>query len=132
MTRILLVEDNDDNFNMLERRLTRQGFVVIGAHDGAIALDKAATEAPDIVLMDISMPVMSGLDETRELRDRPETRGLPIIALTAHVAKKDRDACFEAGCDAFESKPVNFRNLMETMSNVLAIKGKQLTAAHSA
>ena len=123
MTRILLAEDNEDNFNMLARRLTRQGFIVIGA------VEKAASESPDIILMDISMPVLSGLDATREIRDNPATRSLPIIALTAHVSKKDRDSCFDAGCDAFEGKPINFRNLMETMSNVLAIKGKQLIAA---
>lgn len=129
MTRILLAEDNEDNFNMLARRLTRQGFVVIGAENGEIAVEKANSEAPDIILMDISMPIMSGLDATREIRDNPATRSLPIIALTAHVSKKDRDSCFDAGCDAFEGKPINFRNLMETMSNVLAIKGKQLVAA---
>ena len=128
MTKILIAEDNEDNFNMLSRRLERQGFVVIGAENGEIAIAKAETDHPDIVLMDISMPVMSGLDATRALRDNPETRNLPIVALTAHVGKKDRDTCFDAGCDAFEAKPVNFRNLMETMTNVLAIKGKQLAS----
>ena len=129
MTRILIAEDNEDNFNMLSRRLARQGFEIIGAKNGAIAVDLALSEKPDIILMDISMPVMSGLEAKQALRDNPETRNLPIVALTAHVAKKDRDACFNAGCDAFEGKPVDFRNLMETMTNVLAIKGKQLTSA---
>ena len=126
MTRVLLAEDNEDNFNMLSRRLTRQGLDVIGARDGQEAVSLAEKENPDVILMDISMPVMSGLDATRAIRDNPATRGTPIIALTAHVGKKDRDSCFDAGCDAFEGKPVNFRNLMETMANVLSIKGKQL------
>ena len=129
MTRILIAEDNEDNFNMLSRRLTRQGFEVFGAENGAIAIEHAETYAPDIILMDISMPVMSGLEATCALRENPKTRHLPIVALTAHVSKKDRDACFDAGCDAFESKPVDFRNLLATMTNVLAIKGKQLTSA---
>lgn len=126
MTRVLLAEDNEDNFNMLSRRLERQGIEVIGAVNGQIAVELAEKEIPDLILMDISMPVMSGLDATRAIRDNPQTRGTPIIALTAHVGKKDRDSCFEAGCDAFECKPVNFPNLMETMANVLSIKGKQL------
>ncbi|MAP94334.1 MAG: two-component system response regulator [Ponticaulis sp.] len=129
MTRILLAEDNEDNFNMLSRRLIRKGFEVIGAANGEIAVHKAETEMPDIVLMDISMPVKSGLDATREIRDNPALRNIPIVALTAHVGKKDRDSCFDAGCDAFEGKPVNFANLIETMTNVLAIKGKTLEFA---
>ncbi len=126
MTRVLLAEDNEDNFNMLSRRLIRQGLDVIGAKNGQEAVSLAERENPDLILMDISMPIMSGLEATRAIRDSPVTRGTPIIALTAHVGKKDRDSCFDAGCDAFESKPVNFPNLMETMANVLSIKGKQL------
>ena len=129
MTRILIAEDNEDNFNMLSRRLARQGFEVIGAHDGQAAVEMAIAEQPDVVLMDISMPIMSGLDATRALRDDPQTRSVPIIALTAHVGKKDRDSCFDAGCDAFEGKPIDYQNLLEAMANVLAIKGKQLLAS---
>ncbi|MAT35907.1 MAG: two-component system response regulator [Ponticaulis sp.] len=126
MARVLVAEDNEDNFNMISRRLERKGLEVIGARNGIEAIEAARTQSPDIILMDISMPGMSGLEATRALRDEPATRNLPIIALTAHVGKKDRDECFAAGCDAFEGKPVNFANLMETMANVLSIKGKQL------
>ena len=129
MTKILLIEDNEMNRDMLARRLKRRGYEVIVAVDGQAGIDMAHSENPDLILMDLSLPVIDGWTATSQLKADDDTRQIPIIALTAHVSKKDRDSCFDAGCDAFEGKPINFRNLMETMSNVLAIKGKQLIAA---
>lgn len=107
MARILIAEDNPDNFDMLKRRLERRGYSVDGAENGEIAVERVKASPPDLVLMDVSMPVMSGLDATRALREAGFT-GLPIIALTAHAMDSDREACLAAGCDAYASKPVDF------------------------
>lgn len=115
---ILVAEDNADNRDMLARRLTRRGFEVMLAEDGEAALDQVRARRPDIVLMDVSMPVMSGLDATRALRADPATRELKIIALTAHAMASAREECLGAGCDAFATKPVDFQalvSLIETM-----------------
>lgn len=110
MTRILLAEDHDDNREMLLRRLARAGFEARGVADGFQAVAETRAWKPEIVLMDVSMPVMSGLEATREIR----AAGLAprIIALTAHAMTESRDACLSAGCDAFETKPVDFSSLL--------------------
>lgn len=110
MIRILLAEDHDDNRDMLLRRLARAGFEARGVADGFQALAETIAWQPDIVLMDVSMPVMSGLDATREIR----AAGLStrIIALTAHAMTESREACLSAGCDAFETKPIDFTSLL--------------------
>ena len=111
MATILIAEDNPDNFDMLKRRLERRGYTVSGAENGAIAIEAVKANRPDIVLMDVSMPVMSGLDATRALRDEGFD-DLPVIALTAHAMDSDREACLAAGCDAYASKPVDFPALI--------------------
>jgi two-component system, cell cycle response regulator DivK len=116
--RVLLAEDNPDNREMLARRLERRGFVVDCAEDGALAVAAANQNRPDVVLMDVSMPVMSGLEATRALRASPDTADLKIIALTAHAMGSARDDCMAAGCDAFATKPVDFSALIETIKSV--------------
>ena len=116
--RVLLAEDNADNREMLTRRLERRGFIVDVAEDGALAVDAANNNRPDVVLMDVSMPVMSGLEATRALRAAPETADLKIIALTAHAMSGARDECLAAGCDAFATKPVDFAALLDTIQSV--------------
>jgi CheY-like chemotaxis protein len=111
----LLAEDHDDNREMLMRRLTRAGFEVRGASDGQDALTQALAWKPDLVLMDVSMPIMSGLDATRLIREKLGAT-IKVIALTAHAMNESREACFEAGCDAFATKPVDWPNLMEEMN----------------
>lgn len=116
--RVLLAEDNADNREMLTRRLERRGFIVDVAEDGALAVAAANNNRPDVVLMDVSMPVMSGLEATRALRAAPETADLKIIALTAHAMSGARDECLAAGCDAFATKPVDFAALLDTIQSV--------------
>ena len=115
MQRILLAEDHDDNREMLMRRLTRAGFEVRGACDGQDAVNQALTWKPDLVLMDVSMPIMSGLDATRQIREKLGAT-IKVIALTAHAMNESREACFEAGCDAFATKPVDWPHLMDEMA----------------
>jgi len=116
---ILVAEDNADNRDMLARRLTRRGFEVMLAEDGEAALAQVRSRRPDIVLMDVSMPVMSGLDATRALRADPKTRDLKIIALTAHAMASAREECLSAGCDAFATKPVDFQSLTALIDSML-------------
>jgi two-component system, cell cycle response regulator DivK len=116
--RVLLAEDNPDNREMLARRLQRKGFTVDVAEDGALAVAAASRNKPDLVLMDVSMPVMSGLEATRALRAQAHTADLKIIALTAHAMASARDECMEAGCDAFATKPVDFNALLDVIANV--------------
>ena len=111
MTRILLVEDNDMNRDMLGRRLRRLGYDVDEAVDGIEALD-AASRGPDLVLMDLSLPKLDGWEVTRRLKSNDATRGIPVIALTAHVMAGDRERALQAGCDEFETKPVEFSRLI--------------------
>jgi two-component system cell cycle response regulator DivK len=119
---VLLAEDNPDNREMLARRLQRRGFTVDCAEDGALAVAAATRRKPDLVLMDVSMPVMSGLEATRALRAQPQTADLKIIALTAHAMASARDECMDAGCDAFATKPVDFASLLETIAKVTGRK----------
>lgn len=119
MARILLVEDNEMNRDMLSRRLKRKGYDVIVAVDGAEGLTKATTEHPDLVLMDMSLPVMDGWQATQKLREHPIGKGLPVIALTAHAMASDREKALEAGCDDYDTKPVDLPRLLDKIQALL-------------
>ena len=119
MSRILLVEDNEVNRDMLSRRLTKRGHEVSIAVDGAEAVDMAKSESPDLILMDMSLPVINGWDATRALKSNPETRSIPVIALTAHAMSGDREKALEAGCDDFETKPVELPRLLEKIGALI-------------
>ena len=111
MPKILLVEDNEMNRDMLSRRLARRGYEVVIATDGAQAVAMAESEAPALILMDMSLPVLDGWEATRRLKAAEETRGIPVIALTAHAMSGDREKALEAGCEDFDTKPVDFPRL---------------------
>ena len=117
MTKILYVEDNDDNVYMLSRRLKRKGFEVIVAGDGEQGVAMARTEAPALILMDLSLPVLNGWEATQRLKASPDTAGIPIIALSAHAMASDREKALAAGCDDFDTKPVELERLL---SKILA------------
>ncbi len=117
MTKILYVEDNDDNVYMLSRRLKRKGFEVIVAGDGEQGVAMARTEAPALILMDLSLPVLDGWEATQRLKASPDTAGIPIIALSAHAMASDREKALAAGCDDFDTKPVELERLL---SKILA------------
>jgi two-component system cell cycle response regulator DivK len=119
MARILLVEDNEMNRDMLSRRLQRRDYEVIIAIDGAEGVAKAQADPPDLILMDMSLPVLDGWEATRRLKATPETRTIPVIALTAHAMSGDRDKAIEAGCDDFETKPVEFSRLLSKIEALL-------------
>jgi two-component system cell cycle response regulator DivK len=119
MPRILLVEDNEMNRDMLSRRLQRKGYDVIFALDGEAGVTMAATERPDLILMDMSLPALDGWEATRRLKGLPETASIPIIALTAHVMAGDRDKALEAGCDDYDAKPIDFERLLGKMQALL-------------
>jgi two-component system cell cycle response regulator DivK len=112
MPRILLVEDNELNRDMLARRLRRRGHDVLVAVDGSEGVARARADRPDIILMDMSLPVMDGWEATRRLKDAAETREIPIIALTAHALSTDREQALAAGCDDYDTKPVEFAGLL--------------------
>ena len=122
MPKILLVEDSEMNRDMLSRRLQRKGYSVIIAHDGEQGHLMACSEAPDLILMDISLPVMNGWEVSRFLKTNEATRNIPIIALTAHALVTDRERALEAGCDDYDTKPVEFSRLSEKIDNLLLIK----------
>jgi CheY-like chemotaxis protein len=122
MPKILLVEDNEMNRDMLSRRLQRRGYCVVTAEDGEKGLLLARSETPDLILMDISLPVMSGWEVTRLLKANESTRHIPIIALTAHAWVTDREKAIESGCDDYDTKPVEFGRLNEKMENLLTVK----------
>lgn len=113
MVKILLVEDNEMNRDMLSRRLAKRGFEVVMAVDGAEGVSMARSAAPDLILMDMSLPVMDGWTATRELKADAATRRIPVIGLTAHAMAGDREKCLEAGCDEYDTKPVDFPRLLE-------------------
>ena len=119
MTKILLVEDHEELWDFLSRRLRRRGFEVALAHDGRQALDQVAAEAPDIVLLDMNLPVMDGWTVARTLRADPATRTLPLIALTAHAMAGDDNRAFAAGCNAYHPKPVDFAKLLTQIDDEL-------------
>src|SRR6267143_100656 len=122
MPKILLVEDNEMNRDMLSRRLQRKGYSVVTAEDGEKGLSLARSEAPDLILMDISLPVMGGWEVTRLLKANEATRHIPIIALTAHAWVTDREKAIEAGCDDYDTKPVEFGRLSEKIESLLTVK----------
>ena len=119
MTRILLVEDNPENRDMLSRRLIRRGFEIEFAEDGAEAVRKAHEVNPALILMDLSLPVMDGWEATRRIKADEATRGIPVIALTAHAMASDRDLAFKAGCDDYDTKPVDLERLLGKMQALL-------------
>ncbi len=119
MTKILYVEDNEDNVYMLTRRLARRGYEVIVAGDGQQGLDLANSEAPALILMDLSLPVMDGWEATRRLKAAEETRDIPVIALSAHAMAGDSDKALAAGCDDFDTKPVEFQRLLSKIEALL-------------
>ena len=119
MSKILLVEDNEMNREMLSRRLLKKGYELVMAMDGERAIEMAGTEAPDLILMDISLPGLDGWEATRRLKAMPETRTIPIIALTAHAMAGDREKCLAAGCDDYDTKPVEIKRLLEKIQTLL-------------
>jgi CheY-like chemotaxis protein len=122
MPKILLVEDNEMNRDMLSRRLQRKGYEVLCAEDGEKGLELARSEAPDLILMDISLPLMGGWEVTRLLKADISTRHIPIVALTAHAWVTDREKAIEAGCDDYDTKPVEFSRLSEKIENLLTVR----------
>jgi CheY-like chemotaxis protein len=123
MARILLVEDNEMNRDMLSRRLQRRGFDVLIAIDGQSGIAKAQAELPDLILMDMSLPVIDGWEATRTLKSAAETRHIPVIALTAHAMSTDRDKALEAGCDDYDTKPIEFARLLDKMESLMRRDG---------
>ncbi|GAA4855857.1 response regulator [Paenibacillus vulneris] len=119
MNTILLVEDNEMNRDMLSRRLARRGFEVITAEDGKQGVDTAIQERPDLILMDLSLPVMDGWEATRLLKSKDETKNIPVIALTAHAMAGDEAEAYRAGCDDFDTKPVVLERLLEKINAAL-------------
>ena len=117
--KILYVEDNDDNVFMLKRRLTRAGYSVVVATDGAQGVAMAASERPDLVLMDLSLPVLDGWEATRRIKSASETRHIPVIALTAHAMSGDEEKARAAGCDDFDTKPVELDRLLAKIRALL-------------
>jgi CheY-like chemotaxis protein len=124
MPRILLVEDNEMNRDMLSRRLERRGYEVMIAVDGEQCLHEANSGAPDLILMDMSLPVLTGWDATRRLKAAPATSHIPVIALTAHAMAGDRDRAIEAGCDDYDTKPIEFARLLDKIESLLGRKQK--------
>lgn len=119
MSKILLVEDNEMNRDMLSRRLERKGHEVLIAVDGQAGVDMASSVSPDIILMDLSLPVMDGWEATRRIKADPATQGIPVIALTAHAMSGDEGKAREAGCDDYDTKPVNLNRLLEKIGGLL-------------
>jgi CheY-like chemotaxis protein len=119
MAKILLVEDNDMNRDMLSRRLLRKGYEVVMALDGQQAVEMAAAEKPDLILMDMSLPVLDGWEATRRIKAAAATRGIPVIALTAHAMSGDREKALESGCDDYDTKPIDLPRLLEKMTAAL-------------
>jgi two-component system, cell cycle response regulator DivK len=123
VTKVLYVEDNDDNVYMLKMRLELLGdFEVVAAPDGEQGCAMALSERPDVILMDLEMPVVDGWEATRRLKDDPQTRDIPIIALSAHALAGEREKALAAGCDEFDTKPIEFERLVATLRRVLAAR----------
>jgi CheY-like chemotaxis protein len=124
MPKILLVEDNEMNRDMLSRRLVRSGYEVIIAEDGARGVAMATSDRPDLILMDMSLPVIDGWEATRRIKATPELRKIPIIALTAHAMATDREKALEAGCDDYDTKPIELQRLLGKIETLLAAAGQ--------
>jgi two-component system cell cycle response regulator DivK len=125
MPKLLLVEDNEINRDMLSRRLVRKGYSVVMAIDGAQAVSMAQSETPDLILMDMSLPVMNGWEATKDLKSRANTRGIPVIGLTAHAMAGDCEKAMAAGCDDYETKPIDLIRLLQKIDALLP---KELSA----
>ncbi len=123
MSKLLLVEDNEMNRDMLSRRLQRRGYEVIIAVDGEQGLNIAQSESPDLILMDMSLPLIDGWEATRRLKGAPETQAIPVLALTAHAVSGDREKALEAGCDDYDTKPIDFARLLEKIEALLQKEG---------
>ena len=117
--KILLVEDNDLNRDMLSRRLIKRGFTVLSAVNGKEGIDKASSIMPDLILMDLSLPIINGWDATREIKANKDTSHIPIIALTAHAMAEDRKYALDAGCDEYDTKPIEFDGLLEKINKLI-------------
>lgn len=122
MVRILYVEDNEDNVYVVKKRFARAGFTVLVASDGEQGVNMAAAERPDLILMDLRLPVLDGWEATKRIKAQPETRHIPIIALTAHAMTGDREKALAAGCDDFDTKPVEMPRLLEKVQALLPKK----------
>jgi two-component system cell cycle response regulator DivK len=120
MSKILLVEDNEMNRDMLARRLERKGFEVVIAIDGKAGIDMASSASPDIILMDLSLPVIDGWEATRQIKGDPATQSIPVIALTAHAMAGDEQRALEAGCDDYDTKPIDFKRLLGKIENYIS------------
>ena len=123
--KILYVEDNDDNIYIVRNRLSRAGYTVIVAGDGEAGVAMARTEKPDLVLMDLSLPVLDGWEATRRLKAAPETCDIPVIALSAHAMAGDREKALRSGCDDYDTKPVDFARLRGKIESLLASRSAQ-------
>jgi CheY-like chemotaxis protein len=123
MPKILLVEDNEMSRDMLSRRLARRGYEVVLAADGEEGITVARSERPDLILMDMNLPVLDGWEATRRIKAMPETAYVPVIALTSHAMMGDREKSLEAGCDEYETKPVDFERLLGKMEDLLSGRG---------
>ena len=130
MAKILLVEDNEMNRDMLSRRLLRGGYEVILAEDGQEAVDTATARLPDLILMDMSLPVLNGWDATRLLKQTPGTAHIPVVALTAYALSGDREKAMAAGCDGYETKPIDLQRLIGTIEELLLRFGSSRAAVH--
>jgi two-component system cell cycle response regulator DivK len=119
MKKILYVEDNDDNVYMLRGRLTRAGYTVVIARDGVEGVRLAAAESPDLVIMDLGLPELDGWEATRQLKAQPETAKIPVIAISAHAMPGDRERALQAGCDDYDTKPVDFPRLLQKIRALL-------------
>ncbi len=122
MPKILLVEDNEMNLDMLSRRLERRNFEILIAMDGAQGVELAKSQHPDLILMDMSLPIMDGWEATRRIKADIKVSHIPIIALTAHAIAGDRERCMAAGCDEYESKPIKFPRLLSKIEQMLGIE----------
>jgi two-component system, cell cycle response regulator DivK len=128
MTTILIVEDNEMNRDMLSRRLERRGYAVLLATDGQMGFDVARAKAPDLILMDMSLPVMDGWEATRLMKEDELLRRIPIIALTAHAMANDKDKALEAGCDDYDTKPIELPRLLAKIEALLLVPAARGTA----
>ena len=120
MTKILIVEDNEMNRDMLSRRLERKGFSIVMAEDGKKGVDMSLSETPDLILMDLSLPIMDGWEATATIKANPETKDIPIIVLTAHAMAGDREKALEAGADEYDTKPIEFKRLLGKIKDFIS------------
>jgi len=129
MSKLLLVEDNEMNRDMLSRRLAMRGYELLLAEDGQQGIDQARAGAPDLILMDMSLPVLDGWEATKQLKADEATRHIPVIALTAHAMRGDREQALAAGCDDYETKPIDLPKLLEKIEALIAKSGGKTEAA---